>query len=146
MIWHIALKTDWVEAQTSGEYRISTRGMTLDEVGYIHCSTPEQIEGVAQRFYADLSELLLLEIDPDLVDADIIEEPPALGVEELFPHIWSTANRRGSQRSTVDQIRNWLATSGSGSGECHRAVRTLLCVEGFLRVVVASCLFGGGNL
>ena len=112
--------------------------MTPDEVGYIHCSTPEQIEGVAERFYSDLSELLLLEIDPDLIDADIIEEPPAPGVEELFPHIWSTANRRGSQRSTVDQIRNWLATSGSGSGECHRAVRTLL-VEGSF-VVVASRL------
>ncbi|MED5328186.1 MAG: DUF952 domain-containing protein, partial [Actinomycetota bacterium] len=46
MIWHIALKTDWVEAQASRDYRISTRGMTLDEVGYIHCSTTEQIEGV----------------------------------------------------------------------------------------------------
>ena len=55
MIWHIALKTDWVEAQASRDYRISTRGMTLDVVGYIHCSTTEQIEGVARRFYSDVS-------------------------------------------------------------------------------------------
>ena len=102
MIWHIALKTDWVEAQTSGDYRISTRGMTLDEVGYIHCSKPEQIEGVAQRFYSDLSELLLLEIDPDLVDADIIEEPPAPGVEELFPHIYGPLSN-----AAVRSVRQW---------------------------------------
>ena len=76
--------------------------MTLHEVGYIHCSTAEQIEGVAQRFYADLSELLLLEIDPDLVDADIIEEPPAPGAEELFPHIYGPL-----PIAAVRSVRQW---------------------------------------
>ena len=102
MIWHIALKTDWLEALASGDYRISTRGMMLDEVGYIHCSTPEQIEDVAQRFYSDFSELLLLEINPDLVDADIIEEPPAAGVEELFPHIYGPL-----PIAAVISVRQW---------------------------------------
>lgn len=102
MIWHIALKTDWVDAQASGEYCISTRGKTLDEVGYIHCSKPEQLEGVAQRFYSDLSELLLLEIDPNLVDANIIEEPLTPGSEEEFPHIYGPL-----QITAVRSVRQW---------------------------------------
>jgi glutathione S-transferase len=102
MIWHIALHADWLHAQHVGEYLMSTRGMTLDEVGYIHCSTPEQIEGVAERFYDDLDKLLLLEIDPDRVGSTIIEEPPAPGVEELFPHIYGPL-----PIAAVRSVRQW---------------------------------------
>ena len=102
MIWHIALYDDWRDAQLSGSYLVSTRGMTLEEVGYIHCSKPEQIEGVAQRFYADLSELLLLEVDPERVESEIVEEPPAPGVSELFPHIYGPL-----PITAVRSVRQW---------------------------------------
>jgi len=102
MIWHIALQDDWRDAQPSGSYLVSTRGMTLEEVGYIHCSKPEQIEGVAQRFYADLSELLLLEVDPERVESEIVEEPPAPGVSELFPHIYGPL-----PITAVCSVRQW---------------------------------------
>ena len=59
-----------------------------DEVGFIHCSTRAQIEATANRFYADLSELVLLTVDPLMVPALIVWEPPAPGVDELFPHIY----------------------------------------------------------
>jgi len=102
MIWHIALHADWLHAQNTGEYRVSTRGMTLAEVGYIHCSKPEQIEGVASRFYDDLNELLLLEIDPARVESDIVEEPPAPGIDELFPHIYGPL-----PIAAVRSVRQW---------------------------------------
>ncbi|MGA0035320.1 MAG: DUF952 domain-containing protein [Ilumatobacteraceae bacterium] len=102
MIWHIALQDDWRDAQPSGSYLVSTRGLTLEEVGYIHCSKPEQIEGVAQRFYADLSELLLLEVDPERVESEIVEEPPAPGVSELFPHIYGPL-----PITAVCSVRQW---------------------------------------
>ena len=102
MIWHIALHDDWRDAQLSGSYLVSTRGMTLEEVGYIHCSKPEQIEGVAQRFYADFSELLLLEVDPERVESEIVEEPPAPGVSELFPHIYGPL-----PITAVRSVRQW---------------------------------------
>ena len=89
-IFHIALPDDWAAAFTFGEYAVSTRGMSLDEVGFIHCSTQAQIEATANRFYGDLSELVLLTIDPVMVPSDILWEPPAPGVEELFPHIYGT--------------------------------------------------------
>jgi uncharacterized protein (DUF952 family) len=89
-IFHIALPDDWAAAFTFGEYAISTRGMSLDEVGFIHCSTHAQIEATANRFYGDLSELVLLTIDPLMVPSDILWEPPAPGLDELFPHIYGT--------------------------------------------------------
>lgn len=87
-IFHIALPEDWAAAFTFGEYAMSTRAMSLDEVGFIHCSTRAQIEATANRFYADLHELALLTVDPLLVPANIIWEPPAPGADELFPHIY----------------------------------------------------------
>ena len=87
-IFHIALPDDWTAAFTFGEYAVSTRGMSLDEVGFIHCSTHSQIEATANRFYADLSELILLTIDALMIPSDILWEPAAPGLDELFPHIY----------------------------------------------------------
>lgn len=87
-ILHIALPDDWRAAAASDDYRISTRGITLAQEGFIHCSYPNQLEGAANRFYGDLSELLLLHIDTERVDSEIRIEPPADGVEQLFPHIY----------------------------------------------------------
>jgi glutathione S-transferase len=89
MIWHLALPDDWIAATRSGgPYTVSTRGMSLGEVGFIHCSHPHQIDGVAQRFYGDCETLLLLQVDPARVGSPVIEEPPADGIDELFPHIY----------------------------------------------------------
>jgi glutathione S-transferase len=87
-IFHLALPEDWVTAFDTGEYATSTRGMSLTDVGFIHCSTEEQIEATANRFYGDLSELVLLTIDPMAVPSDIRWEPPVPGADELFPHIY----------------------------------------------------------
>lgn len=85
---HLALPDDWTTARDAGEYRVSTRGRTLDEEGFIHCSYPSQLEGVANRFYADLIEVVILRIDPELLDAEIRVEPAAEGIDELFPHVY----------------------------------------------------------
>jgi len=87
-IFHVALPDDWHEAAKTDHYRVSTRGVMLEQEGFIHCSYPHQLEGVANRFYADLSDLLLLQIDIERVDAEILVEPPADGVDELFPHVY----------------------------------------------------------
>ena len=65
-IWHLALARDWETAGAAGAYRVSTLGATLDDVGYIHCSRPDQAPGVAARFYADISDpLAILVMDDD---------------------------------------------------------------------------------
>ena len=88
-IFHIATLTDWESAQQSGAYTTSTLGVTLEEEGYIHASRSDQWEGVRAAFYADVREpLVLLEIDTDLLDVPVVEEVPAPGVTETFPHVY----------------------------------------------------------
>jgi uncharacterized protein (DUF952 family) len=85
---HIALRREWEEASASGSYRRSTRGRSLDEVGFIHCARPSQVPGVLARFYRDEPEpLVLLTLEPARLGAEIVEEvDPATG--EAFPHLY----------------------------------------------------------
>jgi uncharacterized protein (DUF952 family)/heme-degrading monooxygenase HmoA len=85
---HLALPGDWAAAQASGSYGMSTRGVTLEQEGFIHCSFDHQVLGVANRFYADLDELVVLRLDPARLGADIVVEPPFPGSVEHFPHLY----------------------------------------------------------
>jgi len=89
LIYHLATAADWEGAQASGAYTTSTYGVTLEEEGYLHASRADQWEGVRERYYAEVAEpLVLLEIDTDLLDVPLVEEPPAPGMTETFPHIY----------------------------------------------------------
>jgi len=89
-IYHLALAGDWAAARATGEYRISTRGLTLEQVGFIHASYAHQIAATYQRFYADAGPLKLLIIDPQRLAALGLplraEAAPDSG--ELFPHVY----------------------------------------------------------
>ena len=87
-ILHLVEPADWAAAVEAGVYTMSTRGRTLAEEGFIHCSRPEQVEGVANMFYGDLDHLVVLTIDPTQVGALIVDEPPIEGSDEQFPHIY----------------------------------------------------------
>ncbi len=87
-IFHLALPDDWAAAFAIGAYTMSTRGVTLEEEGFIHCSTREQMQATANRFYGDVEQLVVLTIDRRLVPSEIRWEPPAPGLDVLFPHIY----------------------------------------------------------
>ena len=88
-IFHLATAGDWQRAQQDGAYTTSTRGVTLEQEGFIHASRVDQWEGVRDRYYADVAEpLVLLEIDTDLLDVPVVEEAPAPGATETFPHVY----------------------------------------------------------
>jgi glutathione S-transferase len=89
LIYHLATMSDWERAQQEGAYTTSTRGVTLEQEGFLHASRADQWEGVRERYYADVDEpLVLLEIDTALLDVPWVEEPPAPGIEDTFPHIY----------------------------------------------------------
>ena len=72
-------------------YPWSTRGITVEQEGYTHCSFEHQWRGVRDRFYADLTndQLVLLEIDESRVTHEIVVERIGNAPDE-FPHIYGT--------------------------------------------------------
>jgi uncharacterized protein (DUF952 family) len=84
---HITDCACWQEAVRQGEYRMSTRGVTLEQQGYIHCSLRHQLRAVAELVYGDTDDLVVLVIDSAQVPADIRYEAPEPGGER-YPHIY----------------------------------------------------------
>ncbi|HUP76024.1 MAG TPA: DUF952 domain-containing protein [Acidimicrobiales bacterium] len=92
MIYHLALESDWTHAQAgAGEYRVSTIGRQLDEVGFIHCSFDHQVQKVADAFYRDRTDVVLLSIDESKLTSPIRHEN-AEGGTDVFPHIHGPLN------------------------------------------------------
>lgn len=89
-ILHLAHRSDWERAAREGSYTVSTRGRLLDEVGFIHGSTADQVAGVAERFYRDDPEpLVVLVIDADLVRTGGTEVRFEDGGDgQDYPHIY----------------------------------------------------------
>jgi glutathione S-transferase len=88
-VFHVAVPGDWAQAQRSGEYTVSTRGRSLAEEGFIHCSFADQVEGIATRYYADLDELVLLAVDPSLLTSELVVEEPFPGAPQRYPHVYA---------------------------------------------------------
>ena|ERR1700729_2740794 len=84
---HITERRTWADAERAGQYLMSTRGVTLAAEGFIHCSLRHQLRGVAELYYADVEDLVVLVIDSDKVGAPVRYEAPAPGADE-FPHIY----------------------------------------------------------
>ena len=91
-IYHIATRDDWERARRDGEYTTSTAGKTLAEEGFIHASQAAQVAGVANMFYRDSpDDLVVLVIDTGLVRAPVrYEDVP--GADAPFPHIYGPLN------------------------------------------------------
>ena len=86
-IFHIALPDDWAQARAAGVVTDSTRGVTLADEGYIHCSFAGQLAATAARFYGDLDEVVVLRIAAaSLGDSLVVED--LVGSGEPFPHVY----------------------------------------------------------
>lgn len=79
-IFHITDRESWERALQEEVYVAPS----LFSEGFIHCSAREQVTRVADALYAERDRLLLLEIDPGELDAEVRWE----GEEERFPHVY----------------------------------------------------------
>lgn len=88
-IFHIALREDWESAVARGApYAVSTRGRTLEDVGFVHASLEHQVAGIANLFYRDCEKpLCVLVIDEKRLDVPVVYEKAA-GGSERFPHVY----------------------------------------------------------
>jgi uncharacterized protein (DUF952 family) len=115
-LYHLTERANWQKALRAGEYRMSTRGVTLAEQGFIHCSLAHQLRGVAEMFYQDADDLVVLVIDSARVPAPVRYEaaapvrgeapPPG---QEGFPHIYGPL--------PVDAVTRVVAVGRDGAGE-----------------------------
>jgi uncharacterized protein (DUF952 family) len=88
-LFHITERAVWLEALRAGDYRMSTRGVTLEDEGFIHCSQRHQLRGVAEYVYGDADDLVVLVIDSTKVPAPVRQEAAGPGAEaEEYPHIY----------------------------------------------------------
>jgi uncharacterized protein (DUF952 family) len=89
MIYHLAEQADWQQALEDGSYVGSTRGRSLAEEGFIHASSAQQWPGVRARFYADVTDpLVLLHIDEGRLSARVVHEVGDPTTGETFPHVY----------------------------------------------------------
>lgn len=88
----IAQQETWQKALKSGDYTQSTIDTTLDEVGFIHCSFPDQTMEIINRRFSDRDNLVLLLIDEDKAKAPIKHEGALSGRAGTFPHIYGPLN------------------------------------------------------
>ena len=97
-IFHVCTRAQADAALALGEYRVPS----LESEGFIHLSQAHQVQGVADRYYAGQSGLVLLVVAPDRLHAPLRWEPPgslrvAAGAKrpdaaQLFPHLYGPLN------------------------------------------------------
>lgn len=84
-IVHLCARQAWQAAQQAGHYHADS----LATEGFIHCSRPDQMLAVANAFYRGGRDLVLLWIDPLLVEAEVRFETVG---EQTFPHLYGELN------------------------------------------------------
>lgn len=83
---HLCGAQEWARAEHAGEYRPES----LDAVGFVHLSTPEQVHLPANRLYSGRTDLMLLRIDaarlasPVRWEAGLPTDPDGM----VFPHLY----------------------------------------------------------
>ena len=83
MLFHITSKRDSDAAKHGGVYRPES----LASEGFIHCSYAHQVCSVADRFYQNRTDLVLLQIDSSHLSCDVVDED-LYDSGEKFPHIY----------------------------------------------------------
>ncbi len=108
LIFHIAEPDDWRQARADGTYTTSTRGRTLAEEGFLHCSRFEQVATVLDAAYGDVDgPLRLLVIDTAKLESPLrLDEVPEAG--DVYPHIYGPLNAS----AVVDELP--LSRNSSG--------------------------------
>ena len=87
---HLTTKQAWEDALKVGTYSLSTKGKSLEEVGFIHGSFADQVEEVAGFVFAgSTEELVVLHLNIDKLEShDIVVRVEAASNGKSYPHIY----------------------------------------------------------
>jgi uncharacterized protein (DUF952 family) len=85
-IVHLAVDAEW---EAAGSTYVPA---SFERDGFVHCSAPHQVAHVADRRFAGRTDLVLLTIEPPLLDAAVVWEDLE-GEGEDFPHVYGSIPR-----------------------------------------------------
>ena len=87
---HLTTKQAWEDALKVGTYSLSTKGKTLEEVGFIHGSFADQVEEVAGFVFAgSTEELVVLHLNIDKLESHgILVRVEEASNGKSYPHIY----------------------------------------------------------
>ncbi|MBL8182025.1 MAG: DUF952 domain-containing protein [Blastocatellia bacterium] len=97
IVYHIVLPDDWAAFDTD-----LYRAKSLETEGFIHCSFAEQLDGVIERYYARVDEIVILEIETDALMSRLVKEPSTN--DEIYPHIYGPINRAAIVSETKRKV------------------------------------------
>ncbi|MGB8391550.1 DUF952 domain-containing protein [Mycobacterium sp.] len=86
VLLHLCAVGEWSDARSCGGIRPDASAAAQ----FIHLSAPEQVHLPANRLYRGCGDLVLLHIDPALLDSPVRWEPgvPTDPESMLFPHLY----------------------------------------------------------
>jgi uncharacterized protein (DUF952 family) len=87
MIYHITTQVRWKEFAHSDTYAPTTYVTEK----FIHCCGAHQLEGVLNRYFKYIKNLVVLHLDETKLKAPLIYEPSTN--QELFPHLFGAINK-----------------------------------------------------
>lgn len=85
VVVHVCRQEEWQQSLENGVYRHNS----LEQEGFIHCSRPDQIPGVIDRYFKNTSGLIRLWIDPYDISPELRWEESE---QDIFPHIYGPLN------------------------------------------------------
>src|SRR5688572_20292725 len=85
-IYHIVLPDVWERFKNRPSYQPES----LVTEGFIHCSYPNQLEGVLKRYYSGAEKVLILKIETEKLFSKLVKEPSTNN--EMYPHIYGRLN------------------------------------------------------
>jgi uncharacterized protein (DUF952 family) len=99
---HLCGKEEWSRARDRGGIHPEASGSEA-QADFIHLSTPEQVHLPANRLYRGRDDLVVLHIDPALLDSPVRWEPGVATDPHsmLFPHLYGPLPARAVIRVTA---------------------------------------------
>ena len=97
IIFHITTTENWEKAKLNNEYKCDS----LEKEGFIHCSTQAQIVTIANTFYSNYEQLIVLAINPNKLLSELKWESPIhpnpniehkIDNSAKFPHVYGVIN------------------------------------------------------
>jgi uncharacterized protein (DUF952 family) len=92
MIYHITTQSRWDEL-VSEDY-FSPEMYATEK--FIHCCETHQMQGVLERYFNGVNNLLILHIDENKLKEKLLYEAATNG--ELFPHLYGEINKDAIER------------------------------------------------